>query len=523
MGAAVSAVLALPRLSSGWRHALPALGLVLVAALAIYRDTFASMVAIWARSDTFAHAFLVPPIALWLVWRRREALRAAVPMPQPWLLVPVALLAVLWFVGELAGANALTQFCGVLGAVIAVPAVLGLAVARVIAFPLAFLLFMVPTGEFVLPTLMQWTADVTVASLRAFGIPVYREGLTFVIPSGTWSVVEACSGVRYLIASFMVGTLFAYLHYRSTRRRIVFALFSLVVPIIANWARAVIIVLLGHLSNNRIAAGVDHLIYGWIFFGIVISLMFVVGSRWSEAPAPDAEPARGMFTAAGTTSQPLLWGTALAIVLIWLAPQAVQGGRGAPVPLAAPMALPMLAAAPERGGDAGPAYLPVFEGATAEASRTFADAAGPITVHVAYYRQQAAGRKLVSSQNVLVSTSDKVWRSVAAGERELQVGGQRVVVRTAELRSGAVGQNGAGLPRHVRSVYWADGRLTSSDVAAALYAVRGELAGRGDDAAAITFSLAGAEPEAAAAALDAFVVRQLPAISHWLDGLRARR
>lgn len=187
------------------------------------------------------------------------------------------------------------------------------------------------------------------------------------------------------------------------------------------------------------------------------------------------------------------------------------------------MALPMLAAAPERGGDAGPAYLPVFEGATAEASRTFADAAGPITVHVAYYRQQAAGRKLVSSQNVLVSTSDKVWRSVAAGERELQVGGQRVVVRTAELRSGAVGQNGAGLPRHVRSVYWADGRLTSSDVAAALYAVRGELAGRGDDAAAITFSLAGAEPEAAAAALDAFVVRQLPAISHWLDGLRARR
>ena len=521
--AAVSAVLALPRLPSAWRSALPALALVLVAALAVYRDTFASMVAIWARSDTFAHAFLVPPIALWLVWRRRGALRAAVPQPQPWLLLPMALFALLWFVGDLAGANVVTQFCGVLAVVLAVPTVLGLPVARVIAFPLAFLLFMVPTGEFVMPLLMQWTADVTVASLRAFGIPVYREGLTFVIPSGTWSVIEACSGVRYLIASFMVGTLFAYLQYRSTRRRVAFALFSLVVPIVANWARAVLIVLLGHLSNNRIAVGVDHLIYGWVFFGIVISLMFIVGARWSEAPAPADPPARGMFAAAGTGSQPLLWGTALAIVLVWLVPQAVQGGRGGPAPLAAPMVLPMLVAGPEQVGEAGPAFAPVFEGAMAEASRTYANAAGPITVHVAYYRQQATGRKLVSSQNVLAASNDKVWRSVSEGTRELQVGGQRVVVRTAELRSGAVGQHGGGLPRHVRSVYWSDGRLTISDVAAVLYAVRGELAGRGDDAAAITFSMPGADPEVADAALDDFVARQLPVISNWLDGMRARR
>ena len=66
---------------------------------------------------------------------------------------------------------------------------------------------------------MDWTGRATVAdAVRASGIPIYREGLQFVIPSGTWSVVEACSGVRYLIASFMVGTLFAYLSYRTTRR-----------------------------------------------------------------------------------------------------------------------------------------------------------------------------------------------------------------------------------------------------------------------------------------------------------------
>ena len=65
--------------------------------------------------------------------------------------------------------------------------------------------FAVPVGEFLLPVFMEWTADFTVLALRLSGIPVYREGLQFVIPSGNWSVVEACSGIRYLIASLMVG------------------------------------------------------------------------------------------------------------------------------------------------------------------------------------------------------------------------------------------------------------------------------------------------------------------------------
>ena len=72
------------------------------------------------------------------------------------------------------------------------------------------------------------------------------------IPSGTWSVVEACSGVRYLMASFMVGTLFAYLNYRSTAPpRWIFVGVSIAVPIVANWLRAYLIVMLGHLSEQQ--------------------------------------------------------------------------------------------------------------------------------------------------------------------------------------------------------------------------------------------------------------------------------
>ncbi len=93
--------------------------------------------------------------------------------------------------------------------------VFGNDVTRRILYPLAFLFFAVPAGDFLMPTLMDHTADFTVMALRLSGVPVFREGNYFTIPSGNWSVVEACSGLRYLIASITLGVLFAYLNYRA--------------------------------------------------------------------------------------------------------------------------------------------------------------------------------------------------------------------------------------------------------------------------------------------------------------------
>ncbi|MEO6748195.1 MAG: exosortase A, partial [Casimicrobiaceae bacterium] len=264
---------------AAWRHALPALVLVIVWILACYASTAMGMVRTWSNSETFTHGFVVPPIVLWLIWRRRADLAQLVPQPALWGLAPLAIAGLAWLAGRLGEVNALAQLAMTAMIVLAVPAVLGVRIARRLMFPLAFLFFAVPIGEFMLPQMMLWTADFTVAALRLSGIPVYREGQQFVIPSGNWSVVEACSGIRYLIASVMVGVLFAYLNYRSYRRRLLFIGVAILVPLVANWVRAYLIVLIGHLSSNRLATGVDHLVYGWLFFGVVILLMFAIGAR----------------------------------------------------------------------------------------------------------------------------------------------------------------------------------------------------------------------------------------------------
>ena len=209
------------------------------------------MVAIWVRSETFAHGFVVAPISLWLIWRMRDRLRPLEPRPS-WLALPlIAAAGFGWLLGEVGAVNAVSQFAFVSMLVLAVPAVLGIRVTRAMLFPLGFLFFSVPIGEFLLPTLMAHTADFTIAAVRASGVPVLREGLqVFSVPNGRWSVVEACSGVRYLIASLVVGTLFAYLNYTSMWRRVAFIGVSIVVPIVANWLRAYIIVMLGYLSEQ---------------------------------------------------------------------------------------------------------------------------------------------------------------------------------------------------------------------------------------------------------------------------------
>lgn len=518
----MSAVLTVPAAPPAhWRLPLAVLGLVLLVLLWQYRVTFTTMVGIWERSGTFAHAFLVPPIALWLVWRQREVLARLNPKPQPWMLLPVAVCGLGWLVGEIAGVNAITQLAVTALLVLAVPAVLGWAVTRALVFPLCFLFFMVPIGEFVMPTMMDWTADVTVFALRAIGIPVYREGLQFVIPSGSWSVVEACSGVRYLIASFMVGTLFAYLNYNSTKRRVAFVLFSLAVPIVANWGRAVMIVLLGHYSGNKLAVGVDHLVYGWVFFGVVIGIMFVVGARWAEPELPLPPLSAADRAQAAQTTSPLSWWAAAALMLVLGAPPLVAHGLQDAVVKAPTLRLPELAGV-AADHEAQPLHQPSFENPRAQASRVYGQGDQAVTVHVAYYRQQTYGRKLVNSQNALITSEDKIWRQVGRGSVRVTVDGQPVALRTAELRSGSLAGTFAGQALQVRQVYWVNGRLTASDHIAALLGVAGQLTGRGDDGAAITLYIAGADAQAAAA-LDGFAAAQLGPLQAWLDRVRADR
>lgn len=515
------------RASLTWGAVLTVLVLLIASVLMLYRETATAMVSIWWRSETFAHAFTVPPIVAWLIWRQRHALTAQAPQASAWALLPIGAAGLVWLLGDLAAANAVTQLAFTALLVAVAVAVLGLRAARTIAFPLAFLFFAVPVGEFMLPQLMQWTADFTIGALRLSGIPVLREGLQFVIPSGSWSVVEACSGVRYLIASFMVGTLFAYLTYQSTKRRLIFMLISIVVPLVANWVRAYLIVMLGHLSGNTIAVGADHLIYGWVFFGIVIFLLFLIGSRWAEPEQPLSVPASAPQTSSVLLAASERWVLALvavaAVALAALPPAAQRAiatsqAIGSPT-LAAPATL-----APGWQATASPPsdWNALVENPSAEIKAAYARGGRTVGLYVGYFRQQDYEHKLAGAENVLVSSNAKLWLRIANGTRQLDVQGRSLTVRTAELRSAREDAPSEQPNLVFWQTYWIDGSFTTSEYAAKARVALNSLVGRGDDAAVIVLYAPKTAPGEAEATLEAFVQANLSVIDALLQQTRSQ-
>lgn len=508
-----------PHASGRWRPTLLALAALYLLLFGLFAQGFGSMVALWFGSENYAHAVLVPPLSLWLVWRQRNLLATMTPAPAPlatWLLLAVL---ALWLVGHLVAVNALVHFTLVAALILVVPALCGWAVARRLMFPLGFLFLAVPFGEFLYAPMMEATADFTVAALRATGIPVYREGLQFVIPSGNWSVVEACSGLRYFVASTMVGVLFAHLNFKSMPRRLVFVAVALVVPLVANWVRAYLIVMIGHLSSNRLAVGVDHLIYGWVFFGIVMFLMFAIGARfadahWSDAPAP-LDPAE-LASRAGATG--LVQAGVLTAVVMALAGGTaftLDASRSSATPRLAPWSEPL---AWRNASGEGFGWSPQMPNPRDSVSAAFVGPQGQVVgLYLGYYRRQNDDHKLVSSWNQLIGSKDEAWARADTRTQSIDFAHGALPLERSEL----VARNASARRLIVWRSYWIDDQWVVNPVEAKWLTLRQRLLGRGDDGAMLILYADASTQGGADAALQSFVKDNLPLIERQLRRVRS--
>jgi exosortase A len=502
---------AAPRSASGW----PLAALLALASavwlLVSFADTVVSTVSIWLRSDTYAHGLLVVPIAGYLVWRERHAVERLAARPSLWGLLLFVAGGVLWLLGRVADVDAAQQFSVVLMLVAGVWALLGTRVVRRLWFPLMFLVFAVPVGDFLLLPLMNFTADFTVATLRLTGIPVYREGNMFQIPSGSWSVVEACSGLRYLIASLTLGALYAYLSYRSMWKRVVFVLFSILAPILANGIRAYFIVMLGHVSNMKLAVGVDHLIYGWIFFGLVMMLMFWIGSLWRENPNSE----QSQLSSHNATRQPFKLGATLPLMALALAAVSAFWPAYALRLSERYVKAPPYLNTPRPVGDwqvaERPAvgWAPEFRFARAELQKTYAKGGRLVTVDVRYYRHQIQDLEMINSANAIASTHS-VWHVMDSQSTTIRLGGREAKIKETRLRS-----------RDAELLVWhwfnVGATHTANEAVTKLLQAKSRIAYGSDDAAAI-FLAAPINDRAvpARAVLADFVAEMWPSIDETL-------
>lgn len=390
-----------------WPLALAVLAVCSVVLGTAFWSTLASLLSLWWNNSDYGHGLLIAPLSAYLIWMNREVLARRVPRPCLWAAVLLAPLTTMWFVAHVLGVQLVEQvvLVALIGTVVLV--VLGARIAWVLAFPIVYLLLVIPVWSLFVPVLQNNTATMSTALLRMLGVPVHLEGHYLSIPSGRFVVAEVCAGLRFLLATMAIAALYAYLHFRSLWRGIVFFSVCVGLAIFYNWVRVVAIVLVGHWSEMRHPLVEQHLAFGWVLFAVTLIPMFLLGA-WLRGAKPhqrgtETVPGRDLTTAGPARASALITAGLTATILAVLGPafafawagndaarQAVVVGRLAPA-----QSLPGWSGPARRGFD----WRPQFRAADAE-DLVFYDRDGQrIGLYIAYYARQRQGTEVVNDRN----------------------------------------------------------------------------------------------------------------------------
>jgi exosortase len=262
---------------------------VLVAVLVgwLYFPILYRLAAEWYDDPNYSHGFLVPVFSMWLFWRDRSRLSKIMPQPSGWGLFSLILGLGTLIVGVLGSELFLSRVSLLFVIAGLVVFFAGWRCFRIVLFPWAFLLLMIPIPAIALTQLtfpLQILASsIAGGTLQFLGVPVLREGNVINLPAIPLEVAEACSGIRSLLSLMTLAIVYGFLSDTRTHVRVVLALASVPIAVAANSLRIVITGLLAQYWDASKALGFFHEFSGWLIF--LLSLALLAGLRRLLWPA----------------------------------------------------------------------------------------------------------------------------------------------------------------------------------------------------------------------------------------------
>ena len=257
-----------------------AAALVLAGFALLYRQVVVKLVMDWYNDDNYSHGFLIVPLALYFVWERREKLRKIPVTPSAWGLVFVLGSVVVLVAGILGSELFLTRI-SILGTVVGVILFLfGWAHLRALAFPVAFLLLMIPIpailfNQIAFP-LQLLASQFGESAMGLANVPVLREGNVLILANTTLEVAEACSGIRSLVSLLTLAIVFGYFSDPRGWVRTLLTLSAIPVAIVTNGFRVAGTGIAAHRFGAAAAEGFFHEFSGWLVFVSAFMLMLAV-------------------------------------------------------------------------------------------------------------------------------------------------------------------------------------------------------------------------------------------------------
>jgi exosortase len=271
-----------------------AVGLLTAGLVVVYWEMFVRLIDAWVGDGNYSHGWLIMPIAAYFVWERRDRL-AALPVKASWLgLMVFAGGLALLIVGFLGAELFTTRVSLIITLVGMIAFLFGWAHVRALAFPLAFLLLMIPLHAIIFNRIafpLQLLASrFGEACISAASIPVLREGNVLVLANTSLEVAEACSGIRSLVSLITLGLVFGYFADDRLWVRTLIVLSTIPVAIVANGARVAGTGILAHFYGPSAAEGFFHEFSGWVVF--IAAFLMILGLQKVIARFAPATPKR---------------------------------------------------------------------------------------------------------------------------------------------------------------------------------------------------------------------------------------
>lgn len=273
------------------RRNLTCAGLIVAGFAGLYWHVIVKLVHDWAVDDNYSHGFLIVPLAAYLAWERRERLWGTAVRPSVVGLAAVFLSVLVLAAGVLGSEFFLTRI-SMLGTLTGIVLFLfGWARLRVLTFPIAFLLLMVPLPAIVFNQIafpLQLLASrVGEFALSSLNIPVLREGNVLVLANTSLEVAEACSGIRSLVSLLTLGVVLGYFADSRKWIRTMTALSSIPVAIVANGVRVAGTGIVAHRFGPAAAEGFIHTFSGWVIFVVSFLMMIALQRLFARLAPPD--------------------------------------------------------------------------------------------------------------------------------------------------------------------------------------------------------------------------------------------
>lgn len=256
-------------------------GVYSVLLFAIYYSSFVVMTAWWKRDD-YNYCYLIPFVVIYLIWERRKTLFEA-PVPSSWMgALPFLAGIFLYWLGELGGEFYTLYWSSWLVMVGLCWLHLGWNKIKLIAFPLIIVLTMFP-----LPNFIAWNASLKLqlissqlgtALIRLYGLSAYRDGNVIDLGFTQLQVVEACSGLRYLIPLLVIGLILVYFFKAPWWKRLFLLVSTIPWAIVVNAFRIALTGILASYWGIGIIEGFSHDFAGWAVF--MVSLGVLLGEMW---------------------------------------------------------------------------------------------------------------------------------------------------------------------------------------------------------------------------------------------------